>query len=45
MGELRTDAGGVRKAPRHEVAAGNMCWRCRECYGDLVAAAGLMSLD
>ena len=40
----RADAGGDRKAPRHEIAVGDVR-RCREHYGDLVAAAGLMSLD
>ena len=44
MNELRGDADGVRKAPRHEIAVEQ--WRrCRERYGDLVATAGLMSLD
>ena len=40
----RAEAVGDRKAPRHEIAVGDV-WRCREHYGDLVAAPGLMSLD
>jgi len=40
----RGDAAGDQKAPRHEIAVGH-AGRCRERYGDLAAATGLMSLD
>jgi hypothetical protein len=31
------EAAGVRKAPRHEIAAGDRVWRCRGHYGDFDA--------
>jgi len=44
MSDSGADAGGVRKAPRHEIAVEQVT-ACRERHGDLVPAAGLMSLD
>jgi hypothetical protein len=34
------EAAGVRKAPRHEIAAGDRVWRCRGRYGDFDAGSG-----
>jgi hypothetical protein len=42
MGALKRPA--TEKRQRHEIAVGDV-WRCREHYGDLVAAPGLMNLD